>query len=474
MSDSKIKIALFLLIFLSACLIVFTNQIILRDFKNSADEYSQFLQAKIFSAARLSVPSPENKEFFNVADVINNGRFYSKFPPGWPFFLMWGIILKMPMLINLIFGILTLILIYKLAIFLFNKKVAHIVLLLMSFNAFFIFNSASYFTHPSTLFFLTLTTYLYFLTLRYNKVYIWFIFGASVGIAFNIRPYTTVAFVLPFLFYELCVVVVKRKRPLNQALAGWGIFILSFSIFLAIFLGYNYLQTRHVLKMPFRVYNVHDTLGFAGKYAHTPTWSFLNNIVLRTFNLNLWIPFFIIFVPIALYKIDGPKRREIYLLFSVFLSLLIGYFFYPQGGSDEYGPRYLYCSSVSLFILMAVGIEKLTRKKRRFSALFLFIFSILFFINRGFYFHKQVNARMQLYDRVKEEKISNAIIFLSTGSGSMPASLLTRNDISFNADILFVRDLKEKNRLLMKQYPDRDYYYWMKTKSANKLVKITN
>jgi hypothetical protein len=55
---------------------------------------------------------------------------------------------------------------------------------------------------------------------------------------------------------------------------------------------------------------------------------------------------------------------------------------------------------------------------------------------------------------VKLEKISNAVIFV----GSYYGSVLAENSPLLDGDIIYVRDLAEKNLLMMKSYPNRRYY----------------
>ena len=138
------------LICLSVLVGVFiTSQITLRDFPNSGDEYSYLISAKLFSVGKLSVPSPNHKEFYDTFHIINDGKFYGKYSPGWPFFLMFGEFLGFPAIINMIFAILTLVVMYRLARELFSERIARISLLLMATNSYFLFNSSSFFPHAS-------------------------------------------------------------------------------------------------------------------------------------------------------------------------------------------------------------------------------------------------------------------------------------------------------------------------------------
>lgn len=72
---------------------------------------------------------------------------------------------------------------------------------------------------------------------------------------------------------------------------------------------------------------------------------------------------------------------------------------------------------------------------------------------------------MELYDKVKQKGIANALVFLNCGpydwcSGGMPTLDLTRNDIDFNNSVLYVHNFNDQNILLMQHYPERKYYLW--------------
>src|SRR3989344_8843563 len=157
------------IIAISTLLIIFTNQATLKDFPNSADEYSYLVMAEIFSQGKLFVPSPPESKFFDFFYIINDGKFYGKYPPGWPFFLAVGVILKMPFIMNLIFAILTLIIVYLISKEISSTKIANITLLIASTSPYFILNSASYFSHSSALFFSVLSSFIYIKYLKTGK-----------------------------------------------------------------------------------------------------------------------------------------------------------------------------------------------------------------------------------------------------------------------------------------------------------------
>jgi len=194
------------IIAISALLIIFTNQITLREFPNSADEYAYLIMAETFSQGELSVPSPLESKFFDFFHIINDGKFYGKYPIGWPLFLTFGVLIKLPMAINLIFGILALILIFLTAKEISSTKTANITLLIASTSPYFIFNSASYFSHSSALFFSVLSFFIYIKNLRSSKISNFFLLGMTLGILFNIRPLDSIIILFCLLMHYLYTV----------------------------------------------------------------------------------------------------------------------------------------------------------------------------------------------------------------------------------------------------------------------------
>ena len=91
--------------------------------------------------------------------------------------------------------------------------------------------------------------------------------------------------------------------------------------------------------------------------------------------------------------------------------------------------------------------------------------------------HEVVDERNDLYNAVKESRITNAVVLVSSYTSvmrPMPIGDLTRNDIHYANDVLFAQDLKAEDSLLMDYYPDRTFYKYVREDNAvrGKLVKL--
>ena len=68
------------------------------------DTVAQLFQAKLFAAGKLYLPSPPLPQFFDLMHVINDGRWYSQYPPGHPLLLLLGVLIHAPWIINPLLG----------------------------------------------------------------------------------------------------------------------------------------------------------------------------------------------------------------------------------------------------------------------------------------------------------------------------------------------------------------------------------
>ena len=67
------------------------------------------------------------------------------------------------------------------------------------------------------------------------------------------------------------------------------------------------------------------------------------------------------------------------------------------------------------------------------------------------------------FNLMKKKNLSNSVFFLKTVSNPQrnhEASFYIQNPLSFDGDVLFVKDLKEKNSELKEYYPAKEFYMY--------------
>jgi 4-amino-4-deoxy-L-arabinose transferase-like glycosyltransferase len=479
--------------------ILFINQYAFLDFPNSADEYAYQIMARTFLEGKLSVPSPPLKEFFDFIHIINDGKFYGKYSPGWPFFLMFGFLIGVPMVVNLIFSLLSIVVVFLIAKELFSDRVAKITIMLMAVSPYFLFNSATYYAQPSVFFFLSLFTYSYVKGSATGKAVYFLTQGILLGIIFNIRQFDAVIIGAGFLVYEVAGIAAGRKtfREVirNAALAAAPALVLS-----SIFFYYNYVQTGDPLLTPFLKYDPNDRPGFSTGRWNSLAWAVEYNIFYRLFRLNLWMPFCLLLIPATFIFSRKEERIQVLLLLIIPTSYLFGYFFFAAFEWNSYGPRYIYPSSFAVFILMALGLERLSswKKPLKFAVVPIILLCIALTAVHVFLMHEKTLERTAVYSEVDYLSVTNAIVFLAETdtdcsgnipcgdlirdgvsptdcSGDMPCGDLTRNGISFDNLVLYVHYRgAEQNLRLMKRFPERAYYYWHCDKIGLEKIPVLN
>ena len=431
------------------CLFAFVSIILIsyyvfRFFQFSGDEYSYVFQSKIFKSGRLYSNSPQIPEFFELHHVINDGRWYSKYPFGWPLIMSLGEAFNLRWIVNPLIGVIAIVVLFYFTEFILNKEIAHISIFLMVTSPFFIFNSSSYFPHPSSLLFSLAFLFFYLLSLKKQGRLYPIAVGFSGAVLFFIRPIDFLVISIPIAIYSL--IALYHDNSLLKALVTMlSVFLILSSIPLYI----NYVLTGNPLKFAYSVYNPNDRLGFV--YGNG-LMSGIQNTTHHFAFLLIWLPFAVL-IPFAKYnKIN-------WLLLSIFIVNVLAYFFYFSPGGDQFGPRYYYISLPSMLILASSAINRLKTNKK-------WILSLLLLLNLALniYFawdiHREVLFRRQVYDFVVEQDTHNSIILLKS-TKEQGCAWYTRNSPTLDDDNLFVCDLGYiKNKELIKAFPNRKIHFY--------------
>jgi 4-amino-4-deoxy-L-arabinose transferase-like glycosyltransferase len=434
-----------------------TKWLVLSDFANSADEYAYQVSAQIMATGRFSVPSPDPPEFFTPVHVINDGKFYSKYPPGWPLVLSLGYRLGTPWLVNPVLGVLTVAWLYVIARKHFTQTCANIVLLLASTNPFMIFNSASYHSHPSCLFFSAICVGAYLsATEGRPRVLDLLLMGTSAGASFLVRPYTALCLLGPLglHFFAHHIWTGNTRLILKKSWAA----VLPFAALLAFFFYYNFTLTGNPFLQPFTKYQPSDGPKLALSAAEFK-WAVVHNLLDRLVDINLWVPLCLILAAVALFHRSQPLDQRVSILIACAASLLVGYFFYLCDGGFRYGPRYAYEAVCALLLVSASAISHMSRL-RLLTLVACLAMSAITYIRAANYHSLEVQRRSSIFSLVKEQGITNAIVFLESGAEQMRPGDLVRNGIDFQRPILYVLDLGPHNNVLLDMHPHRAAYFY--------------
>lgn len=443
----------------------------LEAFPNSSDEYAYLYQAKTMGEGKLVESSRSLPKFFHYNHIAQkDGVRVSRFPPGWPAVLSIAFWINIsPFLINPILGAIGLWIFYLFAKSVYNDRIALWSLPAMAISSFYIFNSASLFSHTSCMVAALVFVFGVYEYQRTSKVGFLVLSGLFLGLMITIRYYTAVIVFIPFAGYFFYRYQLKAIKVFF--FIGLGVLPCF-----ALMLWYQYAITGNPL-LPVTMWAYDDeSLGFVRGHTvvkgveHLVRWSCM---FLYWSSPGLFILFFVYLFR----KVSNKASRFVHPEDYLFPLLTIGYFFYYQIGGNQYGPRFFF---EALPFLTAFVVARIVSLRERW-AMALFISGMLFAVVKipsiAARENLVVRERNDLYDLVTTSGIENAVIFVSSHTSvirPMPIGDLTRNDFNESNNILYVQDLKERNIMLMNEYPEKKYYRYEKPLESSKgqLVEI--
>jgi hypothetical protein len=435
--------------------------VVLQRFPNSGDEYAYLWQATAFAERRMTAPSPEPVEAFqlnHIADV--EGRRFGKYPPGWPLLLGTGVLLGVPGLVNPLLAALALAGIYRLGCTWVGARAAAAGAVVTGLTPFFLLNAGSYHSHPSCLFAITaLALCLTWTAERPGRVPL-LLAGASLGLAILVRPYTALLFAVPLLG-AFAPAVWRRRRRVNP---GW---LVLGGVPLALFLaGVNAASTGSWWLLPWTRYDPVETIGF-GAHGHTlvrglkTTLRLCGEWVLYTSGVGTLLLLFA-------WRGRFPQR---WLVWTLLLAPVAGYLFWWSHGGNRYGPRFYFEALLPFTLLAGTGVEYLARRPtlRPAAGVGLVVaLALLASLSVGSY--REIYARRDLERTVEKAGVSNAVVLLTTASADMVRIDLTRNppDVE-RASVLYGLSRGARDREVQAAHPGRTLYLYRWTPDGGQL-----
>lgn len=448
------------------------------------DSIDQVFHGKIFLLGQLKVPSHEPREFFDFTHMINNGWWYSEYPPGHSFLMSIGHIFNAPWIINPLFGSLCIVIFYFIGKEMFSERIGRLSALLGSLSPFLIFMSSEFMNHTTTLFFVSLFALGFVRMVNQKRIRDGLLCGFAIGYALNIRPMTAGAVAVPYAIYAIVKLIKLFWREKNFSvhsdffrfvIACLSALIAS-AVMVSVLLAFNYYTNGDPFLFGYVVLwgkNHEPGFGHSGwGEPHTPKRGLiqtLNNLnALNKYLFEIPIPalFF------ALLSIMSPSVKiwDLLLLASA-SSLSFAYFFY-WFQDWCFGPRFMFESTYAFIILSARGIIALpsifkeyfqTRNLQRVKGVLAIAIVICFCV--GFssnlpaliktYSNNYWGVNRKVQNAVKNMNIKNAVIFVRSYYGSVFAE----NHPLLESDIIYVRDLEdEKNAKIKEKFPDRKFY----------------
>lgn len=450
-----------------------------------SDDVAAYKQAQIFLTNNRWVPSHIYPEFFDGCGMVNNrGRYFSITAPGHSFFLLIGLLIGIPWIICPLMGTFLLLILYFLLKRLFSSLTARTGTLFLMLSPSFLFFSASSLNQNSSALFSLLSLFLITLALynplRLNIIFIYFLAGVSIGIAFLSRPTAPLVFFFGIIVFSF--IMTKKKILPSKIIIFFILGFLPFLVFQAydnfaltgnIFhYGYFLLEPKGLGVTGFGINIGEPTFGIQGHNLLKALINLFYNITVFSLHLFGWP-----LLSLVLAILWKPKIPFEWLILGILIFMTIFMSFWWFHGISPIGTLYYY-EMIPLLILLTVRKIETLKPNIRVIITLLFLIDICVYIPKGTKIFEFWGSNNNCYNEIKKQNIHNAIVFIkdpevpsdfSIQSGSEEIRTVRRynySSVSFRnaaeiskGDIVYARDLGEdKNLKLKKLYSNRNAY----------------
>ena len=466
---------------------LYVADVVLQRMPHVQDSVAYLFQAKTYALGRLWVPVPPHSEFFtHEFIVVHDGRWFSKYPPGWPMLLALGVLAGAPWVVSPICGALALLVVYRIGREVYHPWVGVLAAFLGLVAPFWLFLSGSMMSHASGLLFSLLFIWGFWRTTRSEKA-LWpgLLTGIALGMGCLIRPYTELMIAIPFAVYAAVALIPKPIPGLRRYLP----IVIGAAPFVVAFFAYNAYFTGHPLYPPQQLWWPFDQVGFGpdhGPFGFYPVDAFPN--VSRNLQELLehafgW-PTFLTLSLACLPFVSGRARTWDWLIGASFVCLVVGYAFWWADGI-MFGPRFYYEGFGALLLLTARGVQEalfLTERGARLisgwadgqgprlargvvlaglAGLIVFNF-VYYFPEQWDLYHGYNYVNHTKLDAVAAAGIHHAVVFADVGEWYAwweYGMVFSANDPLLQGDVVFARDLgTQKDLTLEGDFPGRSFY----------------
>ena len=317
-----------------------------------SDELSYLAQADFFAGGRLADESIRPLAFSNADQMVNDGRFYSKYPPGTSLVLAPFVLVGAPQAAPACFLALNLLLAAWLAKRLFGRGCAILVLGLCAASPFVVSMGESFLSHGPGLTCTLVLALAHHAWLDSRKPGFALLAGGAGGLLLLIRPVTAAAVLLPFAIHGL----VAFRGTSRKRIAGYLCYLAGGAAGVLATLAYNQAQTGEALLFPYarfaELYASFDRYGF-----HNASQGLLNS-AFNLARLDHWLfGITLSLLPAAALFVFRKAGGYGLLFLGVLLALTGAYALHWFWGTPWHGPLYFYEASVFLMLLTARGIQ---------------------------------------------------------------------------------------------------------------------
>lgn len=498
------------LTFLAFAATLFIASDVLERVPHVQDSVTYHFQAQTLAGGRLWSPAPALPEFFEQEFlIVQDGRWFGKYPPGYPLLLALGVLGGAPWLVNPLLAALTIPLLYILGKLLYDRRVGLLAAVLGLTSPFFLFLSGSQMSHAAELFWVTLFMVAWTIVARVgNPRYMAAVAGIALGMLFLTRQVTAVTLALTF-GPGLLLEPAKIRSSVSLILRSPAVLrfvtiaILTCLPFLLLLPLYQWAVTGDSAQDPRTLYWAFDRLGFgqdigegnnifnlvqtevgtAVQWLHDPTQPLRGHTFARgLFNTgrNLqallthlfgWPVFLTLAFVWFAFLLGRPQRHDWLLLVFILAHIALHVAYWADG--IMYGPRYWYGLLPAFLLLTARGVGALGRGAEEEGSsgvgvvgvvvLLLLLGNLAGYLPRAVETYRGFNfVSGRPLAEVEAAVEGKAVVFIAGHEADWwtYGQFFSDNNPWLDGRLIYARDLGEENGRLLALYPNRPAYRW--------------
>lgn len=446
------------------------------------DSVAYVFQARIFALGQFSVPAPAHPAFFTQQFVLTHGgRWFTKYPPGWPLTLAAGVRFGFPWLVNPLLSGGVVVLTYAIGRRWYPHFTALFAAVLLLLSPLFLFLGGSLMSHTSTTLYVLAAIYLVLRARETSDRALQVVFmggaGLAAGMAGITRELDAVVFLAPF------VVLLWRRWAWIPVLAT-GVLLP-----VILMLMYNWSITGAPLMAPDALVHPSPEIGFG---LRTEPYRFTFTVALGLWDLGYdlsalqnhllgWPYGFALAFPIMLLLLGRANRWDALIAASSCLLAASYIAYWSPNVNVVYGPRYYEILAPWLCLLTARGITALVAWLRRVrlawfypmptpAAALLPATLLLLFVVHDLVVYLPAQLRQAhglngvtpVAQRVVEPRVGarRALVFVASPRGEWQpyGAVFWKNSPLLDNQIVYARDLGSGDRVLRRAMPGRRDY----------------
>lgn len=325
---------------------------VIHGYPQVSDEHSYIFEADLLASGRLYAESPPAPQFFQTLNIINDGRWYSRYTIGWPLLLALGRLARIDFAVNAACAALSLVVLYLIGKRLLGPSGGALSVFFAGLSPFFLLPAGTYFPHTASGLFSLIYVYCLLAAAQDGKWRHAVSAGVSIAYLLQIRPQDGVLVLvgtLPLALY------LARRRPegapgaAGQTPARFALIMAFFALGVGALLLVNRAQTGQASLFAFLKYQPTEKWGF-GTLGHSPLRG-LWDAAYAFMRAGFWtVPFLTLLALISILR----RRGAVALLVVPAAAFAAFYFFYYDLGGIDIGVRF-YLPALLLLCVPAAG-----------------------------------------------------------------------------------------------------------------------